>query len=487
MLALALNIKLVKATLITVPDDFLTIQEAINGANAGDSIHVKAGTYYENIVVNKSVSLIGENITTTIIDGNKTGDCVHVATGNVEISELTIQNGGLAYSSVRISSSGNSIVNNSLIGSWCGIYLEHYCDNDLFANNTIANNMNGIYGELWHNSKIVSNTITDNLLGILIGPYSDSNIISFNNIRGHWTQGISMWQSSQNTFEGNNITDNNQAGWASGIIIGFQTGFSSGNKFFHNNIANSGKRIELQGEQEPIIWDNGYPSGGNYWNDYNGTDLYSGPQQNMIGSDGTGDTPYNIDTQNTDNYPLTKPYGWNSHDIGITYVGKVWSSKLMPLKTVVALGYAFHLNAFVVNYGALTEVFNVTVYANTSAICTQENVALRSRKSIILNLTCNTTGFAYGNYALWASIHSVVSETDTSNNNFTIGNIHLTIPGDFNGNFEVCGVDFALFLATYGSTPSKPRWNPNCDVNDDNKAGPADFAALSVHYGQYCP
>jgi len=39
------------------------------------------------------------------------------------------------------------------------------------------------------------------------------------------------------------------------------------------------------------IWDNGYPSGGYYWSDYNGTDSYSGPYQDLTGSDGIGDTP----------------------------------------------------------------------------------------------------------------------------------------------------------------------------------------------------
>jgi hypothetical protein len=50
-------------------------------------------------------------------------------------------------------------------------------------------------------------------------------------------------------------------------------------------------------------WDNGYPSGGNYWSDYNGTDLYSGPGQNITGSDSIGDTPYVINANNRDRYP----------------------------------------------------------------------------------------------------------------------------------------------------------------------------------------
>jgi len=56
------------------------------------------------------------------------------------------------------------------------------------------------------------------------------------------------------------------------------------------------------------IWDDGYPSGGNYWSDYTGVDLKSGPSQDQPGSDGIGDTAYVIDANNQDNYPLIYPY-----------------------------------------------------------------------------------------------------------------------------------------------------------------------------------
>ena len=55
-------------------------------------------------------------------------------------------------------------------------------------------------------------------------------------------------------------------------------------------------------------WDNGYPSGGNYWSDYTGNDSFSGPNQDLPGSDGIGDTPYNITgytPNDQDRYPLT--------------------------------------------------------------------------------------------------------------------------------------------------------------------------------------
>jgi len=56
------------------------------------------------------------------------------------------------------------------------------------------------------------------------------------------------------------------------------------------------------------IWDDGYPSGGNYWSNYTGLDLFSGPYQNETGGDGIGDTPYVIDADNVDHYPLMAPY-----------------------------------------------------------------------------------------------------------------------------------------------------------------------------------
>jgi parallel beta-helix repeat protein len=74
------------------------------------------------------------------------------------------------------------------------------------------------------------------------------------------------------------------------------------NVIYHNNFVNN--THQSFSEDSSNFWDNGYPSGGNYWSDYNGTDLYSGPYQNGTGSDGIGDASYVIDAYNRDNYPL---------------------------------------------------------------------------------------------------------------------------------------------------------------------------------------
>jgi len=68
------------------------------------------------------------------------------------------------------------------------------------------------------------------------------------------------------------------------------------------------------------IWDEGYPSGGNYWDDYDGVDNFNGPGQNMSGSDGIGDTLYFIDWNNQDNYPLMNP--WTPMETSISVMGE---------------------------------------------------------------------------------------------------------------------------------------------------------------------
>jgi parallel beta-helix repeat protein len=82
---------------------------------------------------------------------------------------------------------------------------------------------------------------------------------------------------------------------------------SAGNHIYHNNLINN----TIQAYVTPNYnntWDNGYPSGGNYWSDYTGTDEYKGPDQDIPGSDFIGDDWYVINDNNTDHYPLWIPY-----------------------------------------------------------------------------------------------------------------------------------------------------------------------------------
>jgi hypothetical protein len=72
-------------------------------------------------------------------------------------------------------------------------------------------------------------------------------------------------------------------------------------------------------EESVNVWDGGYSSGGNYWSDYDGTDLYSGPYQNETGYDWIGDFPYLFDQNNRDRYPLTQPSVPETEEVLMAY------------------------------------------------------------------------------------------------------------------------------------------------------------------------
>jgi len=111
--------------------------------------------------------------------------------------------------------------------------------------------------------------------------------------------GILLVSTNNSKITQNNITNNYYGIWLS---------WSSNNKFYHNNFINNTQHVCIFRSGYTNLWDDGYPYGGNYWSNYTGVDLYSGPYQNVTGSDGIGDTPYMIDENNRDNYPLMSPW-----------------------------------------------------------------------------------------------------------------------------------------------------------------------------------
>jgi hypothetical protein len=107
--------------------------------------------------------------------------------------------------------------------------------------------------------------------------------------------GLEIWNSTLCTISRNNLT---------AVMYPIYLKNSSDNKFYHNNIY----RYPYY-ENSNNVWDNGYPSGGNYWNGYPYPDAKSGPNRNLPGSDGIGDTPvaeeiFSAGGTNVDRYPL---------------------------------------------------------------------------------------------------------------------------------------------------------------------------------------
>jgi len=199
------------------------------------------------------------------------------------------------------SSNHNSIVGNKLASNIFGIALYSYSSyNSIFGNNVTANQY-GIYAHEGCSNNIIrgNNIIASGQSGVCLLYSANYNSVSENNITSSCYYGIHLAWSSYNSIVGNNITNN-----ALGInIIG-----SSNNRFYHNNFIGNTQQVYID-LGYANFWDDGYPSGGNYWSDYTGVDKYSGSNQGEPSSDGIGDTPYVIDANNQDRYPLMVQWG----------------------------------------------------------------------------------------------------------------------------------------------------------------------------------
>jgi len=183
-----------------------------------------------------------------------------------------------------------TIKNININGFGGGIFLESGSFNNTITQNNIANINLGVYLAGYSNNNIVrNNNITNGYCGIYLQD-SFNNNISTNQICSNFEYGIFVVSSFGNIFSGNVITNNNYSVY---LIV------SSNNIFYHNNFINNTQQVRFFESGWPNVWDDGFPSGGNYWSDYTGQDL---------NGDGIGDTPYMIDENNKDRYPLVKPW-----------------------------------------------------------------------------------------------------------------------------------------------------------------------------------
>jgi lysozyme len=169
----------------------------------------------------------------------------------------------------------------------------------------------------------------------------------------------------------------------------------------------------------------------------------------------------------------------SEYDIGIT--------EIVPSKTVVGQGYKLTINVTIMNYGAHTETFNVTVYANTTII-SQTEATLTSGNSTTISFTWNTSGFTKGNYTISAYAWPVSGETDTVDNTCIDGIVTVTIPGDVDGDHWVFLYDAVKLLSRYGTRIYiDPKYDPVCDIDDDGRIFLYDAVILLAHYGQKDP
>jgi parallel beta-helix repeat protein len=242
---------------------YMNVTSALENALSGDTVFVRKGIYYEHLVVSRSVSLIGEDVDYTIIDGLQNGTVIYVTASNVNIKGFTLRNSGtdISDSGIRLqSSSGCVISNNRIVNNNIGVYLKPSSIRNTVSGNVISNNYDGITFYSSSQNVLSGNTIADKLLGISFLHSSARNVVSGNTVSSTTEGGVSL------------------------------DDYSSNNIFYHNNFNNSIQVVSFSLNS----WDDG--SEGNFWNDYSGRDR----------GDGIGEDPYVISLANgdADNFPL---------------------------------------------------------------------------------------------------------------------------------------------------------------------------------------
>jgi len=275
---------------IYVPDDYSTIQEAVDSYHPDhrEGIFVRADIYSENIEIPEDIERVplilkGENVETTVIDGNGTETVVLVERNNVTITGFTIQNSGEGRGDSGIKLSG---VKN------CNV-----------AKNIITNNRNGIYLQDSLKCAIYDNSITNNSHHGIELVSSNQNVMHDNDIAEN-DKGIYMRYSHYNVVRSNKIDKNNE---------GITVLTTSSNSVYHNDFLYNTRQVYDEAWESPYltnstnIWDNDYPYGGNYWSNFPGNDTYWGSDQNAPGSDMIIDEHYKIYERNEDRYPFVKP------------------------------------------------------------------------------------------------------------------------------------------------------------------------------------
>jgi len=385
----------------SIPSGFgIGVQHSLNTTTiSGNNIGAYIGGMSLSSSNNNTIS--GNRITTY------TGSCIHLSSSyNTTISGNNLQDSRSPEDCVCINSGSFNTISGNTIG---GVWLTSS------SFNTISENT------IWYDVTLTSS--------------------SLNTIHGNIMGDVHLSSSSNNTFSKNNINS----------YVTLTSSYN--NKFYHNNFIYSHC---VHSENSTNMWDDGYPSGGNYWSDYTGVDLYSGPFQNETGSDGIGDTPYLIAQNNRDNYPFMDPY--YDFDIAITNVS--------PSKTVVAQGRSLLVNVTVENQGVLPVTFNLTL--NATYIYTPVQIAVLLQASAAQGWNYSMPGPPITAY-LGDTIALTLEAVDSVHHKFYV---------DYNGNAfpdsnEPQSSDFMFATITFNFTASiSGNFTYYCAYNQDTMFGP---------------
>jgi nitrous oxidase accessory protein len=531
---------------------------------------------------------ITENVVSNI---NYTGIRMTYGERNVVMGN-TVSNSSVGISA-SFGSFLNTIAGNVVSNGSIGVEIWDSNNNTVVDNSISTSTDRGISLEASYNNKVIGNTLSDNNYGINVGTSHD-NEVSDNTVANCTNEGILMGQSFSNTVTNNTITESNIAVYlgdsdsnkisentATSNAWGLWLVDSKDNEANHNRIIdNRGGLLVLGADSSDNIirgniiknttdahgaiflhtcnnntiyhnsfvenalpqifnyasvntWDNGYPSGGNYWSDYSGSDSYSGPFQNLTDGDGIGDTPYIIDTDNIDHYPIMTPCFSLTYTLTITATtggttNPTFGTHTYALDSYVQVEASPNTN-YILSYWKLDAVnvgsanpYTVLIDTNHTLepvftyspppplVTTINPVSISIILGQSVSFTSTTVGgtppYSYQWYlndtpVLGAALNSwtfasqpigsysvCLNVTDSSGNSTQSDPASITVtavPGDVDGNGRVDIGDVSMALDAFGSYSTHPRWNSNADMCCDGKIDMADVIIILMNYGKH--
>jgi parallel beta-helix repeat protein len=344
---------------------------------------------------------------------------------------------------------------------------------EAFAYGVVINGSSGI--------GLVENVVVGNLVGVLFQS-SSFNGLFVSKITDN-SDGIELHASLNNGIRGNFIQGNTRAG--------ISLCSSENNTVVHNSFLANSRQVDTCPDLTNV-WNEGYPLGGNWWGTSgNLTDVYSGPYQNLTGSDGICDFVFGIDVDNVDLYPLMGPWTDVGLDLAIIYSPEVslrFASVVSGGVTIFNLTQAGqpappgflllaqpHIYYDVTTTAGYSGSMTLTLTYGDGGLTNLEenNIAL---------VRWNRTSQQWKNVTVDLDIvHNTVSGETTSLSVFT-----LIVPlfGDINKDGFVDILDAILLSVAFSSTPANPEWNPQADINKDGVVDILDAIILSGNFGK---
>lgn len=237
--------------------DYTTITAAVNAAQQGDTILVHNGVYEETeILIDKTITLTGETISSTIVQGDETKTILIIQADDVMISTLTVSNGGDWGGENIAVFANNFVLSDTMIdqGNGTGISIHNSTGSNI-ENNVFTANQEGVMCYNCRETTISNNKISDSIIGIYL--YNSIDVLVEKNSVSTCNKGIYLEESNDNLIQRNDLLENDQGAFVS---------YSSDNLFTENNFISNREHAKFTTWLSPTglqisKWN------ANYWDD----------------------------------------------------------------------------------------------------------------------------------------------------------------------------------------------------------------------------